>query len=328
MGSVVVVLLVGPPGVFLASYIETRRVGDAYYLTSSRSAFTLTQVGEQLPVVQGLLLVILFTVLLFIGLYVTRYLRLNVQGAEETLSLLSPRGVAEYRDAFGQVSSLPGALVVTILLALLYIPPRISIPLTPVVAYSAIAAFFDVLIFGTALWVYVSLLRGVFRFGRAELDLKKYYEDKMLGLRPLGSLAITSGLAFLLFVIVALPGAILATDPGNLSVLLTVFSLGTIMLFLSLDEVHRTMVAQKMREETSIHHQFNKILRGSDGDTSQIEKSISEIKEMLKARIMMNEVSEIPTWPFETRMIERFVAIVLAIISVILARLFEIVLHP
>src|SRR4029077_6152898 len=64
MGSVVVVLLVGPPGVFLASYIETRRVGDAYYLTSSRSAFTLTQVGEQLPVVQGLLLVILFTIIL------------------------------------------------------------------------------------------------------------------------------------------------------------------------------------------------------------------------------------------------------------------------
>jgi len=86
MGCVLVVLVIGPPGFSIASYLETRSLGDAFYLTTSRSAFTLTCVGEQLPTMQGLLLVAFFTMLLFLGLYSTRYLRLKGEGAEEKLS--------------------------------------------------------------------------------------------------------------------------------------------------------------------------------------------------------------------------------------------------
>ena len=60
---------------------------------------------------------------------------------------------------------------------------------------------------------------------------------------------------------------------------------------------------------------------GSGGEL----KALLEIKTLVTYRTLKEELSKIPTWPFDTGRLERFIAVFLSITAIILARLIQIV---
>src|SRR5207244_10694676 len=131
----------------------------------------------------------------------TRYVRLLVFCARPRLSPLSPTAESSYRKAFGPMTSLSGSLFLTLLFFSVYFPARGLIATSPVslVGITILSAI-AFMIYGAAFWVYLSCLWVVSGFCREPLRLKNFYEDSMLGLRPLRQI-VDSSAAILYFAI-------------------------------------------------------------------------------------------------------------------------------
>src|SRR5439155_16903042 len=113
------------------------------------------------------------------------------------LSPLSPTAESSYRKAFGPMTRHSGSLFFTLLFFSLYFPARGLIATSPVslVGITILSAI-AFMIYGAAFWVYLSGLWGVVRFGCERLRLKTFYEDRMLGLRSLGRIVVSSTAIF------------------------------------------------------------------------------------------------------------------------------------
>jgi hypothetical protein len=55
--------------------------------------------------------------------------------------------------------------------------------------------------------------------------------------------------------------------------------------------------------------------------------SYQESEDLLRLQALEGRVSRISVWSFETRVVERLVAIVLSVVAILLARLFQLALH-
>src|SRR4029077_7414887 len=125
-------------------------------------------------------------------MYFTRYLRLLVLAARPKLSPLSPSVEGSFRRAFDPVTSSRGSLFFALLFFVVYFPARalIASSLVSLVGITILSGI-AFTIYGAAFWVYVSCLWGVSRFGLEPLKLKQFFEDRMLGLRPLGRIVVS-----------------------------------------------------------------------------------------------------------------------------------------
>jgi len=327
LGCLAISLLTGPPTFFLISFLVTGNIYSAFYLTTSRSTFTITKLGEKLPVPQGLGLLVSYTLLYFVVLMLPRWWRLNLEAKRSELVDLSRDGSKGFERCFGLISSLPGALLGTLGVGIYYVVPRLSLSASVFNIYSTVWAITNLFFFGVGFWVYIAVMWGAFRLTKGKLNLKAYYEDPMFGLKPVGSLTISTASRFFIVVVVAMSGAFLATDPINFAVLLGIFSTATIAAFLPLYRTHLVMQSQKKEQSVLIQRKINEVINQNDKISSlKDQENLDRMRKIMQVQLEKDEVSKIQTWPVEARVGESFIAIIVTILAAILGRILEIIL--
>lgn len=149
---------------------------------------------------------------------------------------------------------------------------------------------------------------------------------RMLGVRAVGSLSFS--IALLYFVVTGLGGlvVIIAPDPLSFLILSGLVVLGVVMFFLPLDSIHRKMAAAKAEAVAAARSRLV-TLESGDWEVESLEDVMRRVGETLRLQMIRQEVSSIPTWPFDTTILGRFIAIILSVTAILLARLITITLH-
>lgn len=263
----------------------------------------------------------------FLPFFLVRYMRLRLVRLEPDLIAVSPHGEESLHRVFGGVSRyLPPILIGAAVVGISSIPGS-SAPIPVTGLYQSLANFayyfFAVIVgFGSFIWVYISALRGLYKLGGEDLRLRPSSDDPMLGLRPMGSISLSfafayfavvgSGVLYYFFVPFDLASAILY--PAFLSV-------GLIMFFLPLSNIHRKMQSSKRLEQASIRSQLSQLTTTPSIPRDEgHQDSLPRIERLLALQIMDHKVSSIPTWPFDTGMLGRFAAIILSVVAILISR--------
>jgi len=323
MGCLAFAAVLGGPGFFVLFYLDSSSIDAAWRQTVSVAAFSVSPVSQQVPAIEGLLDVMFYTASLFVFMQAVRYWRLRVASTEAKISPLSTSGRVAFDRAFGAMASAKGSLSLALLLTVLYLPERVH-EVTGLFSLLGlvIIILLNTVIFATLFWVYLSGLWGLYRFGLEPLNLKSFYEDRMLGLRPLGQISFSFASSFFVVMILLLAGGILSGDIYTLILVLGILALSLMLLFLPLRGIHRKMALVKEEEEASLRSRRKVVLRSQGTENQQ---GTSNIEELLKLQVLSAEVSSIPEWPFEPRRLERLIGVVLAVFTVIVARILALI---
>ncbi len=328
LGCLVVALAAGGPGFFLLLYLDSFSLSEALTRLLSYSAFQVLQLNQQVPKYQGFLSAALYTAALFLNMYLARHWRLKLLAAGPELSALTPGGEGTFRRIFGLVSSSKGTLLVTLLIFLVYFPPRALIANDPITLLGTIIIIpLNTLIFATTTWMFLSGLWALRRFSLEPLNLKRFYEDRILGLRPLGLLVVSFASTFFALDSVILVGSFLTTDIYNLFVALLILSMGVVMLLFSLGGMHSKMIQVKQEEEASLRMRTAQLMVAPEEQGGQDSQVFLRMEELLRLQVLEARISKIPTWPFETRVVERLLAIILSVVAIMLAKFIQLALQ-
>src|SRR5437879_7781519 len=227
------------------------------------------------------------------------------------------------------MTSLTVSLFFTLLFFSLYFPARGLIATSPfslvgITILSAIAF----MIYGAAFWVYLSGLWGVSRFGVEPLRLKKFYEDRMLGLRPLGQIVVSSAAIFSVAITITLGASLITGDVPSLAINLAIVAIGISMIFLPLIGIHRRMVGAKEEEEAKLSSLSKELFTVSEnsGAPNQEDSPSNNVKDLIELEKFLElreKASMISERTFHTSHGGRIIKCLLAIFSPRLARLIQ-----
>lgn len=327
IGCLVLAVVAGGPGSFLVFYLGGFSLSQAWTKTVSVSVIAFLSSSQSVPVAQGVAEVVLSTLSLFADMYLIRYLRQKVLTAEPKLSPLSPGGQTSFHRAFGLMANNSGFLILTLVFFVLYFPARAAIADSPVSLLGMIILSTIVnAVYGTAFWVYMSGLWGVYLFGQEHLNLKRFYEDRMLGLRPLGQMVVTFAWVFSTAITITLGASLITGDAISIAVNLVIVALGVAMLFIPLRAVHGRMVRVKEEEQAALSLKSKQVLMEGKNQGTENQQAVSKIEELMELerfQLLRVEASLISEWPFEARSVERIIGILLAVFTVLLARLLQ-----
>jgi hypothetical protein len=110
-----------------------------------------------------------------------------------------------------------------------------------------ITAGFTLLIYGTFIWTYFTLVRGLCLTGREPLRLTTYHVDRTLSLKPLGHLS--SNLSFIYFIAVILSAIQLFQSTAVNLVFVAVYVIlavfGVVMFFLPLITTRGKLLSER-----------------------------------------------------------------------------------
>ncbi len=223
------VIILDPVGFGLANYLQTG--ASPFYFPALVNAFF------------GFLL----NLYLF---YVVRFLRLRVANSERVISPILSGGEAEYHSVFGRLSSSLPVIVLTLFLeGLTAIATNyLDFSFTIMHVYNQITRVFLLLAFSTLIWEYCVSSWGLHRLGGSRLNLKSFMEDRFMGTRSMGNLALsltTTYLAgLLLFFLDSATFIKFSLEFGSFFLIL--LGLGVVMFFLPLNSLHAKMQTNKL----------------------------------------------------------------------------------
>jgi len=253
--------------------------------------------------------------------YVVHYVRRKLLETEGTLSKLLPNGERDFHKFFGGVSARKWQIIAWALLFVsnlwfnLRIYPESG---ATVVGIVEITTEFLIVSLGasSALWLFLSSLRSIHRMGLASLQLRAYQVDSHLGLRPVGSFALS--LSFVYFGGMLLNGlnniTRVTSDVIYLGILSTFIALGLLMFFLPMRRFHYIMARFKHQERERLRQRHEEFLKERSGiDSAQVNV------DMLLLDMMERKVSSISTWPFDTQMLGKLLAVVSTITGILLS---------
>lgn len=268
------------------------------------------------------------------ALWVVRYMRLKALAAKEELAPLLPGGEEAYRDAvtglsraappiiIGAMILVPGILLSgppeSVSEVLLFLPPQ----------------FVVFLAYGTWGWVYFTALGGVYRLVRKPLRLRRPWEDRMLGTRPLGTFALSMAAAFFILMAMVTAQFPLAPTPDplplflfNLATISAPSVLGAVIFLLPLRAVHRQLVEAKQRERAATRQRVAKAMAFFVGEGTSSEASLEDLQVLVSADLAERRIDAVFNWPVGTRILGRFAVATLTLVAATLARVILYVLQ-
>jgi len=331
-GSVLLAFLLGPPGAILSTFVYTRDIFEAF----NRVVWLFF--GSPLPWLQGYLGLGLLSVLFYYLLYMIQFMRQRLVSVESQLVSLLPEGEDTFDAIFGAVSKSmpPVAFAILFMLVIAFQ----SVPELPDnfvffcvnninTVFLLVAWPFWFIAFCTFVWVYVGSIRGLYELGK-KVKLRSFNEDKMLGVRPVGSLSLSLTYTYFMgLIILGLLPTILQPEAsilGYMVVLSTCAMVGLILFLLPQYTLHKKMVEAKGVEKELLRRELSKVVRTADEEKDDVE-SVAEIKDalnrlttVLQVDMTRNEVESIPTWPFDTQIISRLAGMAMSIIIVIIGQ--------
>ena len=326
LGSLALSMLMGLPGLLLISLLDT---GDI--TTAGQRVFTPY---TNRPAWTGILDPVVNTAIIFYMLITIRFMRNKLNTTETKLASLAPDGETSLRRIFHHVSSTRAqfatALTLFISITLLpqtYLGSNMLTPTSPqaITAALIITAMFYVTV-GTFVWVYISTLWGLHRFGKEPLHLTSYQEDRLLGAGAVGSLSLTLAISY--YAVIApttFESLVLSPDPVGYATLFPLVLLGGIMFFLPMVSIHRQMRATKENDEQTLRNQLAQLRetnqQPSTGHQEDLPRQVDKLIRLEMLRLNEKRLQEVPSWPFDKRTLEYFAAIFLSILTALLTRL-------
>jgi hypothetical protein len=286
-------------------------------------------------------------------------MRRKLLQTETQLTGLLSGGEEEFHKLFGRVSALKPQLLawalmtVVLLVEFNFVPGLLTSVLpnslaqqatqnqTGAATFQGELAFFissltiflaTTLVLSSLFWVYYSILKGIRDLGASELNLPPPYRDSFLGLKPVGSLALSLAGAYFGFEVVFLLTTVFA--PPNILDLITVGGvlvalvvIGILAFFLPLRRLHRRMILEKGLAREKLAKRFAPIMNHSPSSAGVNVDVEHEALEVLKVDLMDRKVSSIATWPFDLPILGKLTIIVLSVTAGCLTRFVILFLH-
>lgn len=280
--------------------------------------------------------------------WVPRYMRETVARAGSSLSRLHPEGEDGFRRAFAPVSKVrPQVLTwlafLAILLFALSVPAIVGTGDSPIQVggsgeldfLDAVASIVSLVTFAVitlalsaVVWTYWSVSQGIGRFGASDLRLRPYYEDRFLGLRPLGTLALALAAAYFAFIGLFLASLLASTSPltigdilGMGGLLAGLVSLGLALFFLPLQSLHRRMLDESARERKRMGD-----LLAASFDMGSRTGAAGDPAHVMKLEFMDRKVTEMSAWPFDLKILGTLSVIVVTVTAALLTQLVSLAL--
>ena len=270
--------------------------------------------GEWLTVVSSQLAIAWLTL---VGFWGVRRISRGVRALAPELATIAPGDAA--REFFPGMASTIGPLALTF--GVVVVPSFVSSwqhwgPLPaltdfPLVVINSLPSM-------TFVWVYLVLLAGLHRLGRARLSLDPFPEDRSLGLGPVGSLALTG---FWLVLVAAIP--LIAVESSELATV--VLTLGVIvasvaLFFLSLFRVHRQMAQAKRHYVTQARVMYREAyapVRAKPAlKTLQAQSAALGV-----AQALVERAEKILEWPIDERATTWVVVVITGVVTGLTVRL-------
>lgn len=279
--------------------------------------------------------------------YAPRYMRRRL--AETSSSLPTLRGGAGApRSPFSGLSSARPQLVAWVaFLALLLLavnvstlmgaPSRISInPAGPFSLLEFVASLVDIaslavatLALSSVVWTYYTITMGIHRFSQAPLELRPYYEDRFLGLKPIGSLALSLASVYFGFIALLLVSVLTSSDTPQLGDLLGVGSFlfgliafGVFLFFLPLTRLHRRMLTEKRRARADLVPRLRAVFEGGSNPGSR-----DDLGHVFRVDMLDRKVAEMALWPYDIGILGRLSVIAASVTAILISRILAIVFH-
>ena len=305
--SLILALSSGTPLYYLGLYLDT---GKTAPLTSPVDVF----------------IDVMFVIVPLYAILGVRYMRLMIVRAEPKLAPLTADGEVAYHRAFKRVTeTTPTILLAAIIfvITIFALGPYKGIWSFVTQAFSASIA---ALAYSSIVWMYVSSVSGLHQLGRASMKFKPFYEDSLLGTGPMGSISLS--LALIYFGGILIAGVVFSSNPPLLALLLALTAVGAISFLLPLASIHSRMRDAKERELSEVRRKFGVVLKGLDNPDANSEHSaLADLRNFQTHDYLERKAENIRTWPFDFQVLEKFLAIILSVIAILLSRIIQIVLR-
>jgi hypothetical protein len=263
-------------------------------------------------------------------------MRLRVVDAEPKLLQMIPQGEDFFHRIFGRISRPKPVILLSVLFGLVSLPFFVELRLSSILGPFGYLDFIlsnivTILTFATFVWIYFSSVWGLHRLGKTPLNIKSFYHDRMMGLRPVGSLSLALAFAFFLgFAILFLLSFIIPPATATQAYVAFAFLaipivFGIAMFFLPVNGLHLQMARVKQQEQERLGSLLAKSMGNNatnDPNDSRLDsaKLIADLKSVIVLEIAERRVSSIPTWPFDTGVLGRLFAIVLSVTAIVLSK--------
>lgn len=276
---------------------------------------------------------ILGTLLSFYLYYVVRYLRLRIASAERLITPIMAEGQNEYQAIFGRVNSTRAIVLLTVIFeALAFLVTSTGLTFSVITVYSKLGQLILILAFSTLVWEYAISSWGLHKLGQSQLKLKSFLEDRFMGARSIGNVALSLTIAYLggllLFFLDSATFLPVTTNLGLASFYLILLALGVVMFFLPLNSIHKKMLTEKAGRQKELGHELLTIKQtsslqstGSSAPMERVERAVTELVRLKDLEITERKLASTPSWPFDIQLLAKLVTITLSVTAVLLTRL-------
>ena len=185
------------------------------------------------------------------------------------------------------------------------------------------------IMFGSMLWFCFASLWGLYQFGKTCPGFKSFLEDPMLGAGVLGtmsfSLSKTYFFSLSIFAVQMVLGELVGnTISLNFVIMFVLIPVGIVLFLAPLVSTHKRMIEVKKNELKIIRRQFAYYLTPAPTLNLSDERVVTKL---FLLESLEKKAGAISTWPVESPVTEKFVAILTSVSVVILAKYIQIFLH-
>jgi hypothetical protein len=326
LGCLLLATIFGPPGAILSAYVYSNNLNEAV----SRAIFLFY--GVYPPLWGGVAGLSVLYALFFYLLYMIRFMRMRLVATEPLFLSFLPKDEETVHKIFSGVSRVIPPIVIGSLFSVVlslttedfvnFITFCCDMAST---VYLTVALPFFCIVFSSFVWVYCSSIRGLHELGKRPLKLRSFYEDRLLGLKPIGSLSLYFASTFFggmgLIALFPVLGSPYVVNLFYLGILFIIAILGVVFFILPLFTFHNRMVEVKKREQEALQEQFSKAMIKQSESSSQVtassasdtEERLDRLTKIVVSDITKREIDEMTTWPFDMPILQRLLASIVSV---------------
>ncbi|HZY46493.1 MAG TPA: hypothetical protein VFE96_01735 [Candidatus Bathyarchaeia archaeon] len=282
--------------------------------------------------------VLLNFLFIFYAFIMIRYMRLKVVAEESSTVPRLSGGKEDYHRAFGRMTQTIPVIIMTAVFGTIILAGRVSdgtLPLNPfLILANAIVTYLGSLAFSTYFWEFAIASWGLHKLGGSSLRLGSFLEDRMMGVRPMGSLALSLAIAYfggvlfaaLLFSTISPPT--LASQWPFIAFLV----LGIAFFLLPLNSIHVKMQAEKRRLLREVSARYPTLAQDpsmtrDSATLEDVHAKLAKLTDLQEVEMLDRRIAALPTWPFDISVASKFITIVLSVTAVLLSRVITNFLH-
>jgi hypothetical protein len=269
---------------------------------------------------------------------IVRYVRLRVVASEAPIASRLSGGVEDYQRAFGRMTQTNPPIILAGILATVFLELYASLGVLPaipwVIALNIIIVYLNVLAFMTYFWEFAMASLGLHRLGGASLRLESFLEDRMMGSKPMGNLALSLTAVYFggLLLTELLLSTFLPSSIQGTALFFLFLLLGVALFFLPLNSIHAKMQAEKRRLQREIAARYPRLNQDpsqpkENATADDVHARLARLTDLQEVEMLDRKIASLPTWPFDIQVVSKFITIVLSVTAVLLSRLITGFLH-